>query len=133
MPNPEQGNVQPSDKEHSTVGANTEDTPGDSAVSSSRDSLAGAGWICEEVGRFVGFVPSEAKPFSWLNPVPLWWSRNQVLGALLGDPTNDERRRWMAIQRTTVFCERAFLTGSVPQEEGSGSLAASTLVSCLRS
>lgn len=68
-------------------------------VSSSRDSLAGAGWTCRRVGRFRRLVPGESSPFSWLDPVPLWQSRNQVLGQLLGDPTNDERRSWMEVQR----------------------------------
>ncbi len=40
-----------------------------------------------------------SRPFSWLDPAPLWKSRNQVLGQLLGDPTNDERRGWMEVQR----------------------------------
>ena len=66
---------------------------------SSRDSLAGAGWSCQEVGRFRSLVPSEGRPFSWLSLAPLWQSRNQILGNLFGDPTNDERRRWMEIQR----------------------------------
>ena len=66
---------------------------------SSRDSLAGAGWTCREVGRFRGLVSSKSRPFSWLSLAPLWRSRNQIVGSLLGDPTNDERRRWMEIQR----------------------------------
>lgn len=66
-------------------------------MSSSRDSLAGAGWTCGEVGEFRRFVRSRS--FSWIRLAPLWKSRNQVLGALFGDPTNNERRRWMEIQR----------------------------------
>lgn len=66
-----------------------------SATPSSRDSLAGAGWRCQEVGVSAAGGP----PFSWMNPVPVWQSRNQTLGSLLGDPTNDERRRWMEVQR----------------------------------
>ena len=42
---------------------------------------------------------SGGRPFSWINPVPLWQSRNQNLARLLGDPTNDERRLWMKLQR----------------------------------
>ena len=67
---------------------------------SSRASLAGAGWTCKEVGRFRGLVSSKSRPFSWLSLAPLWRSRNQIVGSLLGDPTNEERRRWMKIQRT---------------------------------
>ena len=44
-------------------------------------------------------MPSKGRPFSWLSLAPLWRSRNQILGNLLGDPTNNERRRWMEIQR----------------------------------
>src|SRR3712207_9449028 len=56
-------------------------------------------WTCQEVGKFKGLVSPESRPFSWLSPAPLWRSRNQIVGRLLGDPTNDERRRWMEIQR----------------------------------
>ena len=44
---------------------------------------------------------SGGPPFSWINPLPLWQSRNQTLGRLFGDPTNEERRRWMELQRQT--------------------------------
>ncbi|MGH3146697.1 MAG: metallophosphoesterase family protein [Rubrobacter sp.] len=67
----------------------------DATVSSSRDSLAGAGWRCEKSG-----VPvSGGRSFSWIDPVPIWQSRNQYLARLFGDPTNDERRLWMELQR----------------------------------
>jgi hypothetical protein len=65
-------------------------------ASGSRGSVAGAGWDC---------VPSPELPqpsgrsFSWLDPRPLIASRNDKLArrrALGGDPTNDERRRWIA-------------------------------------
>jgi hypothetical protein len=65
------------------------------AVSSSRDSLAGAGWSCEETG----VPPSGGRRFSWIDPVPLWQSRNQNLARFFGDPTNQERRLWMRLQR----------------------------------
>jgi len=65
---------------------------------SSRDSLAGAGWTCREIGRFKGMVSAESRPFSWLSLAPLWRSRNQIVGTVLGDPTNEERRRWMKKQ-----------------------------------
>ena len=73
----------------------TVETGAGRAVSSSRDSLAGAGWSCREVG----VQRSGRPPFSWLNPVPVWQSRNQILADRFGDPTNEERRRWMGIQR----------------------------------
>lgn len=84
---------------HSTAGADAGATQADSPVNSSRDSLAGAGWTCGEIGTFRRLVSSGGRPFSWLSLAPLWQSRNQVLGDLLGDPTNDERRRWMGVQR----------------------------------
>ncbi len=71
----------------------------DGLALSSRDSLAGAGWLCRETGEFRSIVPSKGRPFSWLSLAPLWHSRNQILGDFLGDPTNDERRRWMEVQR----------------------------------
>ncbi len=67
-------------------------------VLSSRDSHAGAGWHCKEPGTFAGLLPPGARPLSWLSPVPLFKSRNDVLVGLLGDPTNDERRGWIAAQ-----------------------------------
>ncbi len=73
-------------------------TPGtrtESATGSSRDSLAGAGWRCKEVGVSRTGGPS----FSWMNPVPVWQSRNQILARVFPDPTNAERRRWMRMQR----------------------------------
>jgi Calcineurin-like phosphoesterase len=62
---------------------------------SSRDSTAGAGWQCP-AGRFQDLVPKRAKPFSWLDPRPLWQSRNDRLARAFGDPTNERRRAWMA-------------------------------------
>lgn len=66
---------------------------------SSRDSLAGAGWACGKVSTFAGLVTFGSRPFSWMNLGPVWRSRNQILGDRLGDPTNDERREWMRMQR----------------------------------
>ena len=34
-----------------------------------------------------------------MDPVPIWQLRNQNLARLFGDPTNDERRVWMELQR----------------------------------
>lgn len=67
------------------------------AGGSSRDSLAGAGWRCGQAS----VPPSGGRPFSWIDPVPLWQSRNQNLVRLFGDPTNHERRLWMELQRQT--------------------------------
>jgi len=65
--------------------------------SSSRSSVAGAGWNCPPSGELRAFKPR--RPFSWLDPRPLLASRNDKLvrwAALGGDPTNDQRRAWMA-------------------------------------
>src|SRR5215217_9193869 len=69
--------------------------PIEPSADSSRTSLAGAGWSCKRVG--VG--PTGGPPFSWINPMPIWRSRNQTLSPIFGDPTNDERRLWMKMQR----------------------------------
>jgi hypothetical protein len=71
------------------------ETGAGTTASSSRDSLAGAGWRCQEAG----VSPPGYRSFSWINPVPLWQTRNQILAERLGDPSNGERRRWMEIQR----------------------------------
>jgi len=94
IPGPEQDRTRVDEEGRSTVDV-------DSAVSS-RDSLAGAGWRCRRPGNFKRLVSYESRPFSWLTLAPIWQSRNQVLGSLLGDPTNDERREWMKVQQDTA-------------------------------
>src|ERR671921_2089948 len=69
---------------------------------SSRGSLAGAGWYCQQPGSYDGLIPIEARerPFSWLDPRLLWQARrNDLIARFLSDPVNDERRRWVASQR----------------------------------
>jgi len=65
------------------------------AVASSRQSAAGAGWQCEKGSYETLMEKPDAPPFSWLNPVPLWQSRNDRLARRLGDPTNERRRAWV--------------------------------------
>lgn len=43
-------------------------------------------------------MPPRVKNLSWLNPAVLLRSRNDVLARWFGDPTDDERRRWVARQ-----------------------------------
>jgi hypothetical protein len=93
----EHGHGRTDEQEGQTV--NTDEKQEKAVGGSSRDSLAGAGWTCREIGRFRGLVSAGGRPFSWLSLAPLWRSRNQIVGSLLGDPINDERRRWMEIQR----------------------------------
>jgi hypothetical protein len=66
------------------------------AAGNSRDSVAEAGWHCPP-SDFAEAIPAGRRghPFSWISPVPLWRSRNDVLARRLDDPTNDERRSWM--------------------------------------
>ncbi|MEU3460543.1 metallophosphoesterase [Streptomyces sp. NPDC006733] len=66
---------------------------------SSRDSATGAGWHGQELGRFESLMPERVEKLSWLNPATLWSARNGPLASLFGDPTDDERRRWVAGQR----------------------------------
>lgn len=65
---------------------------------SSRSSAAGAGWACASAGGFADLMPDGAPRFSWLRPSVLWRSRNDLLARLFGDPTDGQRRRWVAAQ-----------------------------------
>jgi len=70
--------------------------PAPPSIGSSRDSLAGAGWDCRP-GDFQRLMSDRnRRPFSWLKPSTLWRSRNDVVAHRIDDPTNDERRRWLA-------------------------------------
>jgi hypothetical protein len=65
---------------------------------SSRESLGGAGWACEQPGGFKDLLTKRAVPFSWLNPVPLWASRNDRLARARWfgpDPINRRRQAWV--------------------------------------
>ena len=42
---------------------------------------------------------SNRKQFSWINPKPLWESRNDKIARWLGDSTHHERMRWVEAQR----------------------------------
>jgi hypothetical protein len=66
----------------------------------SRQSKSGAGWDCAP-GRYQDLMDAAKVPrkgaFSWLNPKPLWQSRNDRVARLFGDPIDDLRRKWMEI------------------------------------
>lgn len=64
-------------------------------VPSSRESASAAGWHCTKLGSFRKLLPRGDVPFSWINPLPLWRSRNDKLARWFGDPTNDLRREWV--------------------------------------
>ncbi|MDQ3767013.1 MAG: metallophosphatase family protein [Actinomycetota bacterium] len=66
-------------------------------ASSSRTSRVGAGWDCEP-GEFKDLLPSGRASLSWTHPALLFRARNDWLARSLGDPTNGERRRWVAGQ-----------------------------------
>ncbi len=64
---------------------------------SSRTSQAGAGWDCEP-GGFKELLRPGHTALSWVHPALLFRARNDWLARTLGDPTNAERRRWVAGQ-----------------------------------
>lgn len=72
-------------------------------VLSSRTSREAAGWRCKEKADPAGlYRPGrgcDRKQFSWIDPRPLWESRNDKIARWLGDSTNEERKRWVEAQR----------------------------------
>jgi hypothetical protein len=58
----------------------------------------GAGWDCAEVGTYKQLLPAGHRRLSWASPVPLLKARNDWVSRWLGDPTNDQRRAWVAEQ-----------------------------------
>lgn len=56
-----------------------------------------ADWL--EAPADLSAIGRPGKRFSWLGPRTLWHSRNNVLASLLGDPTENARRSWVAAQR----------------------------------
>ncbi|HEY7488908.1 MAG TPA: metallophosphoesterase [Streptosporangiaceae bacterium] len=71
---------------------------GSASEHSSHRSATGAGWDHEHrLGAYEKLLPDKRiHGFSWLNPLVLWRSRNDVLARWFGDPTDDVRRRWVA-------------------------------------
>lgn len=76
------------------------------AVVSSRRSREDAGWGCTNwTDPSDLYRPGRVRPgkkrrqFSWLNPQPLWESRNDKIVRWFGDSTDDERMRWVTAQR----------------------------------
>jgi hypothetical protein len=75
-------------------------TETEASASSSRTDERFAGWQCSEPGTFHQLEPPGPPPkFSWLRPSILWSARNDPLVRLFGDPTDEQRRRWVAAQR----------------------------------
>jgi hypothetical protein len=67
---------------------------------SSHRSASGAGWDQEHrLGTYESLLPDrKTRKFSWLNPVVLWRSRNDIVAGRFGDPADDVRRHWVAGQ-----------------------------------
>jgi hypothetical protein len=82
------------------------------SVSSSRDSLAGAGWDCQQPGSYRDLILTgdQGRRFSWLDPRTLWQSRrNEWIARFLRDPVDDERRRLVAAQRQRPSVPKDFI------------------------
>jgi hypothetical protein len=74
------------------VPVNVSDSPRAGTLAARRALERGAGH-----GAYLDAMPRRhPRAFKWLNVVALWRSRNDRVARLLGDPTNDLRRRWMA-------------------------------------
>lgn len=69
--------------------------PVSSTRASSRTSRKAAGWEGGEPGGFLALMSPYQPRFSWLRPSVLWRSRNDVLIRRFGDPTDEERKRWV--------------------------------------
>ena len=78
------------------------ETPKTTAANSSRKSTAAAGWECDEPGTWRQLMkaeplrPGKQHSFAWLNPVPLWKSRNDRVARIIGDPVGKMRAEWLA-------------------------------------
>ncbi len=64
-----------------------------------------AEWTAEPVD--VTAVGQPLRRFSWLSPLTLWHSRNNVLASLTGDPTESARAAWVRGQRELLTREGA--------------------------
>jgi hypothetical protein len=70
------------------------------SAESSRDSTSGAGWACTP-GSYRQLMddgplrPGRRRSFAWLDPAPLWASRNDRIARMLGDPTAKLRQQWL--------------------------------------
>ena len=66
-------------------------------MASSRESVAGAGWSCAP-GSYRQLLEragvGRSRPATWLDPRPLWATRNQVVAGA-NDPVNALRQAWM--------------------------------------
>jgi hypothetical protein len=82
-------------------------------VLSSRTSRAAAGWVdCHEAASLTDLYREgyAAQAFSWVDPRPIWESRNDRIARWIDDPTNDERRRWVEAQRQKGVDQKLTIT-----------------------
>jgi hypothetical protein len=78
----------------------TAQAPDEGTQASSRDDARFAGWQCTQRGTFRELEPTGPQPkISWLRPSILWSARNDPLVRWFGDPTDEQRHRWLAAQR----------------------------------
>ncbi|MGH3104940.1 MAG: metallophosphoesterase family protein [Gaiellaceae bacterium] len=84
------------------TGVAAEGAPGaGQPVQSSRIDRAAAGWECVGIASVDDLIRKGAsiRTFRWIDPRPLLISRNDRIARWFGDPTNEERRRWVEAQR----------------------------------
>lgn len=67
------------------------------AIPASARLAEDADWSAE--GADISEIGTPLKRFSWLSPRTLWRSRNNVIAALTGDPTESARAAWVHAQR----------------------------------
>jgi len=78
------------------------ETPEATAPKSSRTSKSAAGWTCDKPGSYRQLMeadprrPGKQHSFAWLNPAPLWASRNDRVARVIGDPVGKLRQEWLA-------------------------------------
>ena len=80
----------------------TQEPPAVDPAHSSRASRSAAGWVDCVAAASVKDLYREGykqREFRWTSLKPLWESRNDRLARWLDDPTDDERRRWVAAMR----------------------------------
>ena len=66
------------------------------AAPTSRTTAEATGYRCVRPGTYRKLLTKKDVPLSWINPGPLWRSRNDKLVRWFRDPTNDVRRAWVA-------------------------------------
>jgi hypothetical protein len=106
----------------------------------SRTSAEATGYRCKQPGTYRTLLTDRTLPLSWIDPRPLWRSRNDKLVRWFGDPTNDLRRRWIKGRHAagvpsdfTIrdFARRDSVSFVVMGDTGEGDGSQYALVPCL--